>query len=135
MPDLLADINVQGQVDLLRLVLESSEWADLWRGLSISIHTFDDVGLTQDARDDTVWRLCQERQFLLITANRNREDETSLEATIQKENTPASLPVFTLADAEQVRHSRAYAEAVAVRMLEYLLDIDSYRGTGRLYLP
>ncbi len=135
MPGLLADINVQGHVDLLRLVLESSEWAGLWAGLQTTMYTFAGVGLARDAPDAEVWRLCQERQLLLVTANRNRESEDSLEATLQREQTADSLPVLTLADPEQVRHSRAYAERVAARLLEYLIDLDNYRGTGRLYLP
>ncbi|HWG45363.1 MAG TPA: hypothetical protein VN688_21550 [Gemmataceae bacterium] len=35
----------------------------------------------------------------------------------------------------RINHSRAYAERVVERLLEYLIDIDNYRGTGRLYLP
>ena len=31
--------------------------------------------------------------------------------------------------------SREYAERVATRLLEVLLDVEQYRGTGRLYLP
>ncbi len=54
---------------------------------------------------------------------------------MRAKNTATSLPVFTLANAERVFHSRDYAERVAVKLLEYLLDIDRVRGTGRLYLP
>ena len=50
-------------------------------------------------------------------------------------NTPVSLPVFTLAGDQRVLRDRLYAEAVADRLLEFLFDMDSYRGTGRLYLP
>jgi hypothetical protein len=49
--------------------------------------------------------------------------------------TPASLPVLTIANAQQVLQSRDYAERVAVRLLDYLLNIDNLRSTGRLYLP
>lgn len=31
--------------------------------------------------------------------------------------------------------SRAYAERVVIKALEYLLEIDNVRGAGRLYLP
>jgi hypothetical protein len=31
--------------------------------------------------------------------------------------------------------SREYAERVATRLLAVLLDVEQYRGTGRLYLP
>ena len=46
-----------------------------------------------------------------------------------------SLPVITLADPEGIRHSGAYAEQTVERLLDYLLEIDNYRGTGRLYIP
>jgi hypothetical protein len=136
MPGILADINVQGQVDLLRHILESEYWREVWVGLATPIYTFGEVGLSRTSPDSVVWRLCQQRQLVLVTANRNMEAPDSLEATIQNENTPNCLPVFTLADAEEIRHSKAYAERVVERMLEYLLDMEEkYRGTGRLYLP
>jgi hypothetical protein len=71
----------------------------------------------------------------LFTANRNQKGDDSLEATIRRENTPTSLPVLTLANAKRFEESREYAERVATRLLEYLLDIETYRGSGRLYLP
>jgi hypothetical protein len=39
------------------------------------------------------------------------------------------------ANEQRVLRDRLYAEAVANRLLEFLFDIDSYRGSGRLYLP
>ena len=96
----------------------ASGWCD---DLARRGNTFADVGLSRDAKDVEVWRLCQERQLLLVTANRNKEGDDSLEATIQTENTATSLPVLTLADAEKIRHSRTYAEQVVLRLLEYLV--------------
>jgi len=44
-----------------------------------------------------------------------------------------------LADAkandQRVLRDRLYAEAVANHLLEFLFDIGSYCGSGRLYLP
>jgi hypothetical protein len=82
-----------------------------------------------------LWRLCQAKQILLITGNRNSTGPESLEAVIARDNTPTSLPVFTIADPRQILSSRAYAEQVVTRLLEYLLDLENFRGTGRLYLP
>jgi hypothetical protein len=31
--------------------------------------------------------------------------------------------------------SRDYAERVVVQILEYLLELDNFRGVGRLYVP
>ena len=30
---------------------------------------------------------------------------------------------------------RDYAERVAIQVLEYLLELDNFRGVGRLYVP
>jgi hypothetical protein len=93
------------------------------------------LGLEPDASDRAVWEACQREQVILLTANRNDAGPDSLEATIQRHNTPASLPVFTLANEQRVLRDRLYAAAVADRLLEFLFDIDSYHGTGRLYVP
>ena len=64
-----------------------------------------------------------------------RQGPESLEATIQHQNTPQRLPVFTLANDQRVLRDRQYAETVADRLIKVLFDINSYRGTGRIYLP
>lgn len=82
--------------------------------------------------------MCQHKELVLITANRNHDGEDSLEATIRRENTPHSLPVLTLADADRILFilfDPVYADHVAEKLLQYLLEIDLVRGTGRLYLP
>ena len=68
-------------------------------------------------------------------SNRNNDSPESLEATIRKYNTANSLPIFTIADLDNLRKSRSYAERVLERLYEYLLDIENLRGTGRLFLP
>jgi len=55
------------------------------------------------------------------TANRNRKAEDSLEATIRREGTAQSLPVFTFADADRIYQSAAYLDEVVESLLEYLL--------------
>jgi len=122
-------------VTVLVSILESPAWHDFWSSLKISLWHFRDLGLDQESSDRTIWEACQQQQIILLTANRNNDGPDSLEATIQGLNRPDSLPVFTLADADRVLHSRDYAERVAVRLLEHLLTIDLVRGTGRLYLP
>jgi hypothetical protein len=103
--------------------------------VNLPLRTFRDVGLPPAASDAVIWHVCQQQQIILLTANRNAIGSESLEATLRACNTPDSLPVFTIGDAERVLHSRDYAERVVERLLEYLIDIDKYRGTGRLYLP
>jgi hypothetical protein len=131
----LGDISIQGHVLALVTVLESAAWRWIWASLNLSILTFHDLNLAPDTPDDELWRLCQREQIILITANRNADAPNSLETTIRNESTPHSLPVFTIASADHVLHSGAYAERVVEKLLEYLLDIDNFRGTGRLYLP
>ncbi len=132
---LMSDVNVQGQRQVLIRLLEGKDWREFWDSLHLSLLTFRDLGLYPEASDATVWRLCQQEQVILVTANRNDDGPESLEATLRSQNTPASLPVLTIANAQQVLQNRDYAERVTVRLLDYLLNIDNLRGTGRLYLP
>ena len=71
----------------------------------------------------------------LLTSNRNQESPESLEATIQLATTPESLPVLTIGEPQRILSSRAYAQRVVERLVEYLIDVENLRGTGRLYLP
>ena len=135
MTGILADVNIQGHVDLLIDLLTSETWIEFWQALGIRYATFADVGLDTDAPDDLIWQKCQDQDLVLITSNRNQSGPDSLEATIRARTTPESLPVLTMADAERFRNDRAYAEQVVASVLEKLLEIDSFRGTGRLYLP
>jgi hypothetical protein len=135
MPRIMADHNVEGQFRDLVAFIERGFWRELWIDLNMEVELFATLGLAEDAPDAVVWRACQSREVLLFTANRNGEGDDSLEATIRRENTPTSLPVFTLANVRHFEESREYAERVALRLLEYLLAIDTYRGAGRLYLP
>ncbi|MBI1917603.1 MAG: hypothetical protein HYS12_23155 [Planctomycetes bacterium] len=135
MKGILADINVEGQVSILMLILESEAWRDVWDALKLSMKRLGDLALPPNTSDAIIWQTCQDQQLVLITGNRNDDGPDSLEATLREQNSATSLPVITLADPEAVRHSRAYADQTVERLLDYLLDIDNYRGTGRLYVP
>ena len=82
-----------------------------------------------------VWQRCQEMGLLLLTDNRNSEGADSLEETIRRLNTATSLPVFTVGRAKNILFDAAYAERIIDRLFRYLLEIDSVRGVGRLFLP
>ncbi len=43
--------------------------------------------------------------------------------------------MITIARSDRVLRDRLYAEAVAARLLDYLMRIDEVRGTGRIYVP
>ena len=135
MRGLLADVNCEGQVEVLVAIFLSRTWKDVWQKLNLSLETFTSVGLPRRALDVEIWQLCQERQLLLITRNRNRRGADSLEAAINQLNQPGSLPVFTLTNANRILDSKTYANRVAERMLDYLIDMDKYCGTGRLWIP
>jgi hypothetical protein len=132
---ILADINIQGQVQLLVRLMRGEPWREFWEDLHLACYTFADLGLARDTPDSVIWRLCQERELLLVTNNRNAEALDSLETTIRQHNLPSSLPVLTVADAEQLRHSREYADRVIEKLLDVLMRVEALRGTGRLYLP
>ena len=132
---ILAEVNTRGPVEDLVREMQTANWVEFWRYLGLALFHFEDVGLEEAATDLEIWQKCQERQLILITDNRNKDSTDSLEATIQQLNAPTSLPVFTIADLGKFRKSRAYAERVVISLYESLLDIDSLRGTGRLYLP
>jgi hypothetical protein len=80
----LSDHNMEGQAHLLIATLASDGWLEAYPLLLVM---FKDVGLPVDSSDREVWRFCQEHQIILLTDNRNRKDEDSLQQTIDKENT------------------------------------------------
>lgn len=134
MPTIMADHDIEGQfADLVRILL-STEWSDWWVNLGCKTETFASLGLSENSPDALVWETCQARQVVLITGNRNDDGPDSLEATIRRLNQDDSLPVITISKPQQMAH-RSYAERAAVRLLEHLLELDNYRGTGRLYVP
>lgn len=135
MRGIIADNDVEGIVAALVAVWLSDEWKEIWKSCSYDIESFASLGLARDATDAVIWETCQTHQVALITANRNAYGADSLEATIRRENQPSSLPVFTIANPRRVLTERSYAEQVAVRLLNLLIDIERFRGTGRMYVP
>ena len=136
MKGILADVNIAGHVrELVETFFESEEWSEFWNFLGISFFEFANVGLHRRAPDDVVWRTCQEKELILITGNRNQVGPTSLEATIRECLKPESLPVITVSRPQSLGASSVYMAQVGIKLLEYLYNIDTFRGTGRLYVP
>ncbi len=135
MPAIMADHDIEGQMQILLRLLTSAEWRVLWTELMVRVESFASLGLPVDTPDAELWRLCQTRQIVLITGNRNQDGPESLEAVIQAANTPASLPVLTISEPQRILSSSAYAHRIVEQIMEYLVDIENLRGTGRLYLP
>jgi hypothetical protein len=127
----MADHDIEGQMQVLLRLLTSVEWHTLWAELAVRVESFASLGVPTNIPDVTLWQLYQAQQIILITGNRNEEGPASLEATIQASNTPTSLPVLTLSEPQHMLHSRAYARRMVERLVEYLIDVENLRGTGR----
>ena len=136
MRGILADINIQGQFQaIVEQIFQSSEWSEVWADLNLKVESFHTLGLALDADDDLLWQTCQVRELVLFTANRNHDGSTSLEATILQRNSNQSYPVVTISDPQRFGIVRSYTEEAAIRLLDILMDINNYRGCGRIYIP
>ena len=135
MPAIMADHDVEGHVHVLLRLLLSDEWHPMWTALGYTVVSFESLDIPTTTPDVELWQLCQARQIVLITGNRNKDGPRSLEATIQQHNTACSLPVLTIGEPNRILTSHEYAHHVVERLLEYLVDVENLRDTGRLYLP
>lgn len=127
----LIDHNIEGQAKLLWTAIEKPGWA---AALGIRFLRFSDIGLPHNSPDRIVWRLVQQQQMFLLTDNRNKRGEDSLEQTILDENSPTALPVITIGNADRL-DERNYREACANRLLRIILYPEDYLGTARQFIP
>jgi hypothetical protein len=134
-PVILIDANIEGQGALIWMRMQTSEWREFTVDLDVTLRTFREVGLEPASPDDVVWRFCQANGYYLLTSNRNEDSQGSLGATLRREGTPTSLPLFTLPLPDRVYHSPTFLDRVVEKLLEYVLDADDIVGAGRLYLP
>lgn len=128
---ILVDRNIEGPAVMLLGTLAAGGWLAL---LPMTMARFADVGVAFDSSDRTVWRFAQEHGMLLLTDNRNRRGEDSLEQTIREENSLTSLPVLTIGNVARVVE-QTYREQCVIRLVEIGLDLANYLGTGRLFIP
>ena len=128
----LVDHNLRGHAVLLSGSLLSSGWLD-W--VFIRFITFDEMSLPIDSDDRVVWQLAQSNQIILLTANRSMKGENSLEQVMREEITSTSLPVITIGDADRLLNDSAYRQRCAIRLVEIVLDINTYMGVSRLFIP
>jgi hypothetical protein len=128
---ILADHNIEGQAAILWGMLSAEGWSEL---LHLRLVMFAQVGLPDDSSDRQVWRFAQENKMLLLTANRRMREEDSLEQTIREENTPTSLPVLTIANVNKLEE-RVYRDRCITRILEIVIDLKNFLGTGRIFIP
>jgi hypothetical protein len=128
---LLIDHNIERQATLLWGALAAEGWLEL---VSLRLVRFTEMGLPLNSSDRVVWRFAQAQGLLLLTDNRNMKGEDSLEQTLREENTLSSLPILTIGNTDRL-DERDYREQCTSRLIEIILDLESYLGTGRLFIP
>jgi hypothetical protein len=128
----LVDHNLKGHARILLGSITSQGWLD---SIPIRFVTFEEMGLSIDSSDRVVWRLAQENQMILLTANRSMKDEDSLEQVMREESTLNSLPVVTIGNADRVLNDSSYRERCVDRLVEIVIYIGNYMGARRVFIP
>jgi predicted nuclease of predicted toxin-antitoxin system len=127
----LVDYNLDGYALIFLGILTKLRWLEF---AAIRFVTFREAGLSMDSSDRIVWRYAQEHRMIILTANRNMKGEDSLEQVMREENTETSLPVVTIGNLDRFSETD-YRERCVERLMEIVLDIDQYKGAGRLFIP
>jgi hypothetical protein len=127
----LVDYNLDGYALIFLGILAKEGWLEF---ASVQFVTFREVGLDMDSNDRTVWRYAQEHQMMILTANRNMKGADSLEQVIREENTENSFPVITIGSLDCLSEAD-YRQRCAERLIEIVVDLENYRGVGRLFIP
>jgi hypothetical protein len=128
----LIDHNLKGHALVLFGAIASQGWLDV---VPIQFVTFDEMNLSIDSDDRVVWRLAQENQMILLTANRSMKGEDSLEQVMREENMLESLPVITVSNADRLLNDSEYRGRCVESLIEIVLDIDTYLGARRIFIP
>lgn len=127
----LIDHNIEGQSLMLFGSIIAGGWVEI---LPMRFVTFDQVQLPINSSDRIVWRFAQEKQMILLTANRSMKGEDSLEQVIREESSLTSLPVVTIGNVERIIEPE-YREQCIDRLIEIALYLDNYLGVSRLFIP
>ena len=128
---ILLDHDVEGHAKYLQAGLRETGWD---RDVTVTSVRLRDLGLSSDSSDQDIWRFAQRHRLLLITSNRNQENDTSLQATIERENSPEALPVLTLSQANRLLLPD-YRQQAVHKLVEIIVYLENYLGVGRIYIP
>jgi hypothetical protein len=128
---ILVDHDIEGQATVLWRTLQAEGWSDL---IPLQLVLFAQVGLPPNSSDRTVWRFAQDHRMILLTGNRRMAEEDALEQVIRDENKTASLPVLTIGNVKRMVQ-KPYRERCVTQLLEIVLELDNYLGTGRIFIP
>ncbi len=138
MRGLLADVNVQGHLPYLIHLLEARDLRGVLESLELRLVTFPDIGLDRRIDDRTLWRYCQDEQWVLFTEDRNDDGPDSLKRTLDDSWVDGHLPVLTLSNKGRFENNRIYADRVADDVATALFGISSegsFRDRPRIYIP
>ncbi len=128
----LIDHNLKGHSLVFFGAIASQGWLDI---VPIQFVTFDELDFPTDSDDRVVWRLAQENQMVLLTANRSMKGKDSLEQVMREESTAGSLPVVTISNADRLLNDPEYRGRCVESLIEIALSLDSYRGVRRIFIP
>lgn len=128
---ILADHDVEGYAIWLWGTLAALGWLEL---VPLRLAMLKDIDLPVDSVDREVWRFAQANGMILLTNNRNMDTHDSLEQTLRDENRLDSLPVLTFGRLDRLSN-RDYREQCADRLIDIVINLERYRGRGRLYIP
>jgi Neuraminidase (sialidase) len=128
---ILVDLNIQGEAALLFATIQETGWIEI---LELEFVYFSQTPLAENDDDATVWRYAQAQNFLLLTDNRNRHGQNSMQATLERENHSQALPVLTVGNKKRLNETE-YRLKVALAIADVAFYLDNYRGTGRVFIP
>jgi len=128
---ILSDHDIEGHAHSIIGVLGAEGWLEM---VDLRLTTFAEAGLPFDSSDREVWRFAQENGMVLLTNNRNMDDEDSLEQTLREENVPTSLPIITIGNVGRLSE-RHYRERCAFQLLEIVIELEDHLGRSRVYIP
>jgi hypothetical protein len=137
MQGLLSDVHLQGHLRYLDHLLRAIGLWPVLSQLGIRLATFRDLGIPGNIDDRSLWKLCQEKGWVLFTEDRNNDGPDSLHATLLDSWQTGGLPVLTLANKGRFEHDRVYTERAAMDIANLLFDIadGQYRDQARIWVP
>jgi hypothetical protein len=128
----LIDHNLKGHALVFFGAIASQGWLDI---VPVQFVTFDEMNLSIDSDDRVVWQLAQANRMILLTANRSMKGKDSLEQVMREENTSESLPVITVSNADRLLNNSEYRGRCVESLIEIVLDIETYLGARRIFIP
>lgn len=72
--------------------------------------------------------------MILLTGNRRMSGQDALEKVIREENSLSSRPVITISVPDRMDEYN-YRDRCASRLVEIVVDLHTYMGVGRVFIP